>query len=378
VSAYSSENEVLNPSPTPQQRYRQDLEQGLLEADQSQANAVEELQAVYQAVLKKRQAEARKPSFLGWFKSAPQAVRGLYLWGGVGRGKTYLMDLFYECLPEERKMRRHFHRFMLMVHRKLNQYKNQSDPLKKVAHEIAADIDIICFDEFSVNDIGDAMILARLLDALFTEGVCLIATSNIEPARLYENGLQRANFLPAIALLEQYTRVLNVDGGIDYRLRSLEQAEIYHSPLGEAAEQSMLDSFRQLSAGLSTVAGGNIEIQAREIAVRYRAEDLVWFDFESICGGPRSSADYIEIAQLFHTVLISNIPQLDAYSDDKARRFVNLVDEFYDHKVKLIISAAVPMQKLYQGSELQFVFQRTQSRLLEMQSHDYLALQHKP
>ena len=172
--------------------------------------------------------------------------------------------------------------------------------------------------------------------------------------------------------------MLNVDGGIDYRLRSLEQAEIYHSPLGEAAEQSMLDSFRQLSAGLSTVAGGNIEIQAREIAVRYRAEDLVWFDFESICGGPRSSADYIEIAQLFHTVLISNIPQLDAYSDDNARRFVNLVDEFYDHKVKLIISAAVPMQKLYQGSELQFVFQRTQSRLLEMQSHDYLALQHKP
>ncbi len=184
----------------------------------------------------------------------------------------------------------------------------------------------------------------------------LIATSNIEPSRLYENGLQRRNFLPAIKLLEQNTKIVNVDGGIDYRLRSLEQAEIYHSPLGEEAEAILLASFNRLSAGLETMADGTIEIQGREISCRFRAEDLVWFDFNSICGGPRSPADYIEIAQLFHTVLISDLPQMDGSSDDKARRFISLVDEFYDHKVKLIISAASNLEDIYQGQELRFVF----------------------
>jgi len=369
----------LSTSLSPLERYRHDINQKLLSPDPAQAAAVEALQEVFITLSQRRRAANKKLPLLGsLFTGKRPALQGLYLWGGVGRGKTYLMDLFYQCLPEQRKMRRHFHRFMLMVHRQLNAHRNQKNPLQKVAQAIARDIDVICFDEFSVNDIGDAMILAGILESLFSEGVTLIATSNIEPARLYENGLQRANFLPAIALLEQHTRILRVDGGIDYRLRSLEQAEIYHSPLGLDAERLLRESFEHLSAGLETVSGGNIEIQGRQIPIRQRAEDLVWFDFPAICEGPRSTADYIEIAQLFHTVMISNVPVMDGYSDDKARRFINLVDEFYDHKVKLIVSAADTLERLYQGNELAFVFERTRSRLLEMQSHDYLALEHMP
>ena len=360
------------------QRYHQDMAQGNLLPDSAQLMAIEELQKVFDA-LQKRQGKASSTSFMKRFFSEKYLpVKGLYFWGGVGRGKTYLMDLFYQCLPDERKMRMHFHRFMLMVNKRLNANVKIKNPLESVALEIAEEVDIICFDEFFVTDIGDAMILGGLLETLFNSGVTLIATSNIEPNRLYENGLQRRNFLPAIKLLEQHTKVVNVDGGIDYRLRSLEQAEIYHSPLGAEAEALMLASFNRLGAGLSTMANGSIEIQGRKIACRYRAEDLVWFDFESICGGPRSPADYIEIAQLFHTVLISGLPQFDASSDDKARRFVSLVDEFYDHKVKLIISAESKLDDIYQGRELKFVFERAKSRLLEMQSNEYLALEHTP
>lgn len=366
----------------PIQRYQQDISQGNLRPDAAQLRAVEELQAVFDALLLKRQGE-EQTTFLGKIKSAfvsaeSPALTGLYFWGGVGRGKTYLMDLFYQCLPNERKMRMHFHRFMLMVNKRLNAQAKLKNPLQAVAQSIAKEVDIICFDEFFVTDIGDAMILAGLLETLFNSGVTLIATSNIEPKHLYENGLQRQNFLPAIKLLEQHTKVINVDGGIDYRLRSLEQAEIYHSPLGKESEAIMFESFTRLCTGLNTVADGTIEIQGREIPTRYRAEDLVWFDFESICGGPRSPADYIEIAQLFHTVLISDIPQLDSSNDDKVRRFVSLVDEFYDHKVKLIISAATVLRDIYHGNELKFAFKRTESRLLEMQSHEYLALEHSP
>ncbi len=365
---------------SPLQRYQQDLADGTLVPDAAQLNAVEELESVYLSLAKKRASMTKKASFAARFlkgkKNRNAPVKGLYFWGGVGRGKTYLMDLFYECLPEERKMRMHFHRFMLMVNKRLNAQKSVKNPLENVATSIADEVDVICFDEFFVTDIGDAMILAKLLDTLFDEGVSLIATSNIEPELLYENGLQRKNFLPAIALLKQHTKVVNVDGGVDYRLRSLEQAAIYHSPLGEEAEKLMLESFEHLSAGLTTVANKTIEIQGREIKTRNRAEDLVWFEFEEICGGPRSPADYIEIAQLFHTVMISNIPLLNSYHDDKARRFINLVDEFYDHKVKLILSAATPLDAIYEGTSLSFVFERTKSRLLEMQSHDYLAMEH--
>lgn len=360
------------------QRYQEDMAQGSLTPDAAQLMAVEELQLVFEALLKKRNKAAQASFLKNFFSAKSSPIKGLYFWGGVGRGKTYLMDLFYQCLPDERKMRMHFHRFMLMVNKRLNANANIKNPLQEVASGIAQEVDIICFDEFSVTDIGDAMILGGLLETLFNSGVTLIATSNIEPDRLYENGLQRQNFIPAIKLLEQYTKVVNVDGGIDYRLRSLEQAEIYHSPLGAEAEALMLASFNRLGAGLSIMANGSIEIQGRKIACRYRAEDLVWFDFESICGGPRSPADYIEIAQLFHTVLISDLPQFDASSDDKARRFVSLVDEFYDHKVKLIISAESKLEDIYQGRELKFIFERAKSRLLEMQSNEYLALEHTP
>lgn len=311
-------------------------------------------------------------------KPKKPVIQGLYFWGGVGRGKTYLMDLFFHCLPGERKMRMHFHRFMQMIHTELHLHRGKTDPLKIIAQGMAQRTDIICFDEFYVSDIGDAMILANLLDPLFSLGVILVATSNIEPVRLYENGLQRKKFLPAITLLETHCKVLHVDGGLDYRLRSLEKAEIYHFPLGSAAESAMADCFQNLSAGLATEENILLEILGRHIKARSWAEGLVWFEFEDICGGPRSAADYIEIARLCHTVLISNVPVLDSSVDDIARRFISLVDEFYDHNVKLVISALSPLELIYAGSELTFAFERTRSRLQEMQSHGYLAREHDP
>lgn len=339
-----------------------------------------QLQAVYDGMLQRWQSRPSKTRRILdlLIKAETPPVPGLYFWGGVGRGKTYLMDLFYQCLPGQRKLRMHFHRFMKMVHDRLNDAKGKSNPLSSVARDIAREVDIICFDEFFVSDIGDAMILANVLDTLFACGVTLIATSNIPPKKLYQNGLQRENFLPAIALLERYTRVVNLDGGYDYRLRALEKATIYHSPLGAQAESALLACFADLSKGLATEKSWGLEILGREIQALFWSEGLVWFEFSEICGGPRSAADYIELAQLFHTVIISDIPSLDATNDDQARRFISLVDEFYDHNVSLVISAAEPLTQLYQGSELSFAFDRTTSRLLEMQSHDYLSREHKP
>jgi len=370
----------LEYSLTPSQRYQADLEQGKILPDPAQAHAVDELQLVYDALLRHWQSNSsagKLSLFRRVFNKSVTPVRGLYFWGGVGRGKTYLMDLFFHCLPSERKKRMHFHRFMQMVHQGLNARKQQKNPLHALALELAEEIDVICFDEFFVSDIGDAMILGNLMQTLLTEGVTLIATSNIEPQRLYENGLQRTNFLPAIALIKQYTRIVNIDSGVDYRLRSLEQAELYHSPLDAVAERQLHDYFEKLSAGLESGVNHELEILGRSIRSRLWSADLVWFEFAEICDGPRSAADYIEIAQTYHSVIISNVPQFNEYKDDMARRFVSLVDEFYDHKVKLILSAAVPLKDIYQGSELKFVFERTRSRLLEMQSHEYLALQHR-
>lgn len=368
------------PAPcSPRERYRHDLAQGRIRPDPAQAEALERLQSLHEALRdwreRRRGLLARLRRTLGTSAAPP---RGLYLWGGVGRGKTYLMDLFFHCQPGGRQLRMHFHRFMRMAHQRLNARRGEKDPLARVAAGIAREADLICFDEFFVSDIGDAMILANLLEALFAEGVVLVATSNIEPARLYENGLQRQRFLPAIALIERHCEVLNVDGGTDWRLRSLEKAEIYHSPLGPGAEALMQASFRDLSAGLEAEEGAVLEILGRPVKARCLAEDLVWFEFRELCGGPRSAADYIEIAQLFHTVLLSNLPVLDAAADDAARRFISLVDEFYDHGVKLIVSAAAPLESLYRGRDLAFAFERTRSRLLEMQSHEYLVRPHRP
>jgi cell division protein ZapE len=267
---------------------------------------------------------------------------------------------------------------MLMVHKRLGEAKGRSDPLVHVAGEIAKDVDIICFDEFFVSDIGDAMILANLLGALFEAGVTLVATSNIEPSRLYEHGLQRRKFVPAIALIERHCAILNVDGGVDYRLRSLNKAPVFHYPLDAASAQAMQDMFAELARGLRVETGKVLEIQERKIPTVAWSEGLVWFDFETLCGGPRSAADYIEIARQYHTVLVSEVPVLGERDDDRARRFITLVDEFYDHGVKLVLSAAADLPDLYRGPDLQFPFTRTRSRLLEMQTREYLGSPHRP
>ena len=221
------------------------------------------------------------------------------------------------------------------------------------------------------------MILAGLFEKLFGHGVSLVATSNIVPDQLYKDGLQRARFIPAIGLIKHYTEVVNVDGGVDYRLRALKKAELYHFPLDEAADESLLRSLKSLAPEPAR-ADQAIEIEGRSIRARYVADDVIWFDFVQLCDGPRSQNDYIELARIYHAVLLSNVPQMSARVDDQARRFINLVDEFYDRNVKLMISAAVPLQELYAGGRLDFEFQRTVSRLMEMQSHEYLASQHKP
>ncbi|MFT7221985.1 MAG: cell division protein ZapE [Candidatus Azotimanducaceae bacterium] len=304
-------------------------------------------------------------------------VQGLYFWGGVGRGKTFLMDLFYESLPFEKKKRLHFHRFMREVHQQLHDLQGTPNPLKMVAANFARQARVICFDEFFVSDITDAMLLAGLLDALFDHGVTLIATSNVKPDNLYENGLQRVKFLPAIALLNKHTSVHNLDGGVDYRLRALESAEIYHYPLDDFAEKGLEKAFFSISPDEGR---GNVTlpIEGRDIPTRRCGDGVVWFDFSMLCEGPRSQNDYIELARLFQTVLLGKVPQFDEKREDQARRFISLVDEFYDRNVKLIISAETSILDLYQGLRVRFEFARTESRLQEMQSKEYLSRQHKP
>ncbi|MDA8782629.1 cell division protein ZapE [bacterium] len=368
--------------PTPKQRYLKDLNRAGFVADSAQAQAVEHLEGLHQRLtaLHSRPAAGLLGGLLQKFAKSPlKPELGLYLWGGVGRGKTYLMDNFYESLPFEQKMRVHFHRFMRRVHEDLKQVKGQQDPLLKVADKIAGETTVICFDEFFVSDITDAMILGLLLEALFARGVCLVATSNIIPDELYENGLQRQRFLPAIALLNEHCQIINVDGGIDHRLRALEKAELYHAPLDREADIAMQATFDSLVPVEGEIKRAvELEVVGRPIPVLLLAEDIVWFDFAAICDGPRSQNDYIDIAREFHAVLISNVPLMGATNDDAARRFINLVDEFYDRSVKLAITAAEPLSSLYSGGRLEFEFQRTQSRLLEMQSREYLARPHRP
>ncbi len=359
---------------TPLQRYQQDLLRPDFVADPAQKMAVENLQRLYDDLLAR---PAGSGLFAGLLRRNKTPCKGLYFWGGVGRGKTYLMDTFFESLPFDNKLRLHFHRFMRRVHQEIRTLKDQKNPLDIVADRIAAEGRVLCFDEFFVSDIADAMILGNLMEKLFARGVSLVATSNIVPDRLYENGLQRERFLPAIAVLKAHVEVLNVDGGTDYRLRTLEQAELYHEPLDAEAEASLSRSFAALSAvpGEENV---DLEIEGRTIRARKVADDVAWFDFTALCDGPRSQNDYIELAREYHTVLLSNVPALHRGIDDQVRRFINLVDEFYDRNVKMVISADKPLEQLYSGGKLTFEFQRTQSRLLEMQSHDYLAREHRP
>jgi len=372
---------------SPIERYRRDLKKDGFNHDPAQEQAVELLQDLYERLVVSHENEQliNSAGLIGRLKFAilgkpePELQRGLYFWGGVGRGKTYLMDNFFESLPFQRKMRAHFHRFMRRVHQELRTLDGEKNPLEIVADRLAAEARVICFDEFFVSDISDAMILSTLLQALFRRGVSLVATSNIVPDGLYKDGLQRARFLPAIDMLNEHTLVVNVDGGVDYRLRALEQAELYHTPLDAAADASLLKSFESLVPDIEEVrANVAIEIEGREIIARYEAEDVAWFDFMALCDGPRSQNDYIELAKEYHAVLIANIPELGGAKDDQSRRFVNLVDEFYDRNVKLVISAEKPLHAIYAGGKLNFEFDRTTSRLLEMQSHEYLARPHRP
>ncbi|MFB9885739.1 cell division protein ZapE [Balneatrix alpica] len=366
---------------TPLERYRQDLTRPDFLYDPAQEQAVMHLQRVYEELLvRQHQPKSGLLQRLStkFAKKQVEPVKGLYFWGGVGRGKTYLMDTFYDCLPFEQKLRLHFHRFMQRVHEDLKALAGTPNPLVVIGRKYAAETRVLCFDEFFVTDITDAMILGGLLEQLFANGVTLVTTSNIVPDGLYKDGLQRQRFLPAIALLNKHTEVVNVDGGVDYRLRALEQAELYHWPLDAAADVSLNESFTALVPDIEELEEAPVlQINGRGIRARKICEDVAWFDFVELCDGPRSQNDYIELAKEFHAVLVSNVPQLGGNKDDQARRFINLVDEFYDSGVKLILSAEVALHELYAGGRLSFEFERTTSRLLEMQSKEYLARAHR-
>ena len=302
----------------------------------------------------------------------PPIPRGVYMWGGVGRGKSFLMDCFFQAVPLVRKTRLHFHEFMREVHRELQELKGTANPLDELGQRIARRFRLICFDEFHVADVTDAMILHRLLAALFANRVSIVATSNFHPDGLYPNGLHRDRILPAIELLKQHLEVVNVDAGTDYRRRTLQQLEMIHTPLGPAAEAALERTFEQLAEARDEPPVLNIE--HREIRAIRRAGGVVWFDFRTLCGGPRSQNDYLELASRFHTVLVSNVPQMPPRLASEARRFTWLVDVLYDRRVKLFLSTAVPIEELYTEGPLAHEFPRTVSRLHEMQSAEFLAL----
>lgn len=369
---------ILKPVVTPLQRYEHDLADRGFIADAAQQQAVQLTQSLYDALLAENR---RRAALFGRLRRKVRGRRqdpctGLYFWGGVGRGKTWIADALYDCLPFENRLRMHFHRFMWRVHHELGELKRIGGPLQVVADRLADRTMVLCFDEFHVSDITDAMLLGNLFAALFERGVCLVATSNEHPDRLYHGGLQRERFLPAIELLKTHTRIVNLDSGVDYRMRYLEGAEIYHIT-GKAPADSVLDGHFHHIAPDAGIRGAPILIEGREISTRRVADGVVWFDFPDICGGPRAAADYIEIARLYQTVLISNVPGMDDREMDCIQRFIHLVDEFYDRNVRLVLSAAAAPAELYRGKRLAQPFQRTASRLVEMQSREYLAREHK-
>ncbi len=360
---------------TPKQKYLNDIQTDEFSEDPCQMQAVEMLDDLYHRILKAIDSKSFLKQLKDLFTDKKEPIIGLYFWGGVGRGKTYLMDMFYDSLPTNRKMRLHFHRFMHQTHEQLNLYKGQKNPLLLIADEISKKTNVICFDEFFVKDITDAMILGGLFEALFKRGVSLVATSNIPPERLYWNGLQRERFIPAIKLIQQHCEIVNLDNGIDYRLRTLEQADIFHCPHDDDAIKNLNNSFDHLATEEMPLAS-SIEIEHRMIETIRCAEGIIWFQFSAICESARSQTDYIELSRCYQTVIVSEIPQLDSKDDAAVRRFISLVDEFYERHVNLMITAEVELEEIYTGSLLAFEFKRTLSRLQEMQSVDYLALEH--
>jgi len=351
--------------------YARALDAKGFEADPAQMLAVERLETLYQALMRFKTARGHK---LRRMISPPMVPRGVYFWGGVGRGKSFIMDCFFAAVPYKRKKRIHFHAFMHQIHAELRQHAGKADPLVPVAERIAKETRLLCFDEFHVSDIADAMILGRLLELLFEKGVIFVMTSNYPPDNLYPNGLQRMNFLPTIELLKHKMDIMPLDGGQDYRLRKLEVMPVYHVPHDEETQRALAEYF----AVAATMPGveGSLEINGRKIKTIRQAPGVAWFDFFAICGDGRAQTDYLELVREYHTILVSNIPVLEVRHGAEARRFTWLVDVCYDHRVKLIISAATNPDDLYVEGPNAHEFFRTASRLTEMQSREYLALPH--
>ncbi len=319
--------------------------------------------------------KARRSNAVTKLLMRPPIPRGVYMWGGVGRGKSFLMDCFFQSVPLTRKTRLHFHEFMREVHRELQDLKGTPNPLQELGARIARRFRLICFDEFHVADVTDAMILHRLLDALFANRVSIVTTSNFPPDGLYPNGLHRDRILPAIALLKERLEVINVDAGTDYRSRTMQHVKRYHCPLGADAEAALAQAFDEIAEARDE--DPVLRIEQREITARRKAGGVIWFDFKSLCGGPRSQNDYLELASRFHTLILSNVPQMPPRMASEARRFTWLIDVLYDRRVKLIMSAEAPPEALYQEGPLAHEFPRTVSRLAEMQSAEFLALERR-
>lgn len=371
---------------SPLSRYQQALDAGEYQADEVQRRAVTQLDRIYQALRQKPAANAPAGGLRGKLsrllgkggETAPQRpVQGLYMWGGVGRGKTWLMDMFFHSLPGDRKMRLHFHRFMLRVHEELTELQGRENPLEIVADGFKAETDVLCFDEFFVSDITDAMLLATLLQALFARGITLVATSNIPPDDLYRNGLQRARFLPAIDLINEYCDIMNVDAGIDYRLRTLTQAHLYLTPLSDQTREALDRMFVKL-AGKAGEDAPVLQINHRPLQAIRSVDGVLAVDFHTLCEEARSQLDYIALSRLYHSVILYNVQVMGPLKENTARRFLALVDEFYERHIKLVIGAEASMFEIYQGVQLKFEFQRCLSRLQEMQSEEYLKLPHLP
>ena len=350
-----------------EQFYQNALKQRDFKSDDAQRRAVDRLQLAYEQWA---DYKVQRSNGLKRLMNRPEVPRGVYLWGGVGRGKSFLMDSFYSMVPVVRKTRVHFHEFMRGVHRQLDDLKGVANPLDDVARRIARKYRLICFDEFHVSDIADAMMLYNLLSALFANGVSFIMTSNYDPDLLYPDGLHRDRMLPTIALLKARLDVMNVDAGVDYRSRALEQVEAYYTPLGAAADKALRHAWTKVAE--SADEDPRILIEWREIRALRRAGGIIWFDFATLCGGPRSQNDYLEIASRFHTVILSGIPAMSAAMSSEARRFTWLIDVFYDQKVKLLMSAQVAPEELYTHGALANEFLRTVSRMIEMQSRHYM------
>jgi len=346
--------------------YQNLLQQTTFVPDQSQQHALSNLDRLSADLQRKKQATKR---VLSWLRSRPEPLQGLYLWGGVGRGKSFLMDLFYDLLPIESKRRVHMHAFMQGIHADLQQRQGQKNPLLHFAKALAAEIDLICIDEFVVTDIADAMIMAELLQALYQQNLVLVMTSNVPPERLYEDGLQRHRFVPAVECLNRHNQILMLEGGQDYRERESRLQPVFYLPLGQ---ESKLDDWLLNQAQTAPeVSKDSVLINGRAIQTQAQGQRWVWFDFEHLCDSPRHQSDYLLIAQRFDTVILSGIPRLSAGQDDVVRRFILLIDVLYDQRIRFLCTAEEEPKQLYQGQSLAFEFQRTASRLIEMRSPQY-------